>query len=99
MLQNAVARSMRSWALRIRGHSKDDIDVVFSDLDALDQEADQMAPRCPIYFIQPIADRLRESLELADDYRQGGPEISHVDRGFPLLLQGTDPLPEACHAG
>ncbi len=90
---------MRSWALRIRRHSKDDVDVVLSDLDALDQEADQMAPRRPIHFIQPVADRLGEGLELTDDHRQGCPEIGHVDRGFPLLLQELDALSEAGHAG
>ena len=82
----------------IQGHSKDDVDVVFRDLDALDQETDQIAPRRPIHVIQPAADRLGESLELADDHRQGRPQIGRVDRGFPLLLQGTDPLPEARHA-
>jgi hypothetical protein len=58
-----------------------------------------MAPRRPIHVIQPVADRLGEGLELADDHRQGCPEIGRVDRGFPLLLQGPDPLPEARHAG
>jgi hypothetical protein len=58
MLQNVVARSVRSWSLWIRRHSKDDVDVVFSDLDALDQKANEIASRRPIHLIQPIADRL-----------------------------------------
>ena len=99
MLQNAVARSLKFWSLRIRRHSKDDVDIVFSDLDTLDQKANEIAPRRPINLIQPIADRPRESLELANDHRQSCPEISHVQRGFPLLLQGIDALLEVRHTG
>ena len=49
---------------------------MFSDLDALDQKANEIAPPRPIDLIQSITDRLRESLELADDHRQSCPEIS-----------------------
>jgi hypothetical protein len=41
---------------------------MFSDLDALDQKANEIAPRRPIHLIQPITDCPRESLELAEDH-------------------------------
>src|SRR5205085_2897199 len=101
----AIARTMlpragmvdRAWLAGVaaagwRGDAEDDLDPAAVDLDPPDQGPDDVPPTVPVEIIEPVADRRREVLALADDQGQ-------LPFGFGSLGRRPPPLLEAGDAG